>query len=44
MQQALVFDLPAKGELAVRRVPIPVPKEGEALVRVLRAQICSTVT
>lgn len=38
---ALVYDATAD-ELAVRRVPRPTPRPGEALVRVLRAQICST--
>jgi threonine dehydrogenase-like Zn-dependent dehydrogenase len=40
---ALVFDASANS-LAVKRVPIPEPGEGEVLVRVLRAQICSTVS
>jgi threonine dehydrogenase-like Zn-dependent dehydrogenase len=39
--QALVFDA-ATNALEVRRVPLPDPVPGEALVRVLRAQVCST--
>jgi len=38
--KALFFD----GELTSRDVPIPVPGEGEALVRVILAGICKTDT
>ena len=38
--KTLVFD----GELRIQDMPIPVPKDGEALVRVLLAGICKTDT
>jgi threonine dehydrogenase-like Zn-dependent dehydrogenase len=41
MMKALVFDA-SRNELALRDVPVPTPSPGEALIRVLRAQICST--